>query len=115
MADPKISAELATAIGDAPGDQPVEVVVELTPAAPPAGPADRSARLAALRSGFESEAAAVVEAIRDAGGDVLGSAWLNQTVRARLPRRGLDALCRLGQVRRLDRPRPLRRDEPPDR
>jgi hypothetical protein len=108
MSDAKISPALSEALGAAAEDDVVEVVVELAmpaggerAAAQPGG--DRAARVAAARSGFERESAPVEAAIRRAGGEVVSRAWLNQTVLARLPRRALDAVCGLRQVRRLDR------------
>lgn len=111
MTDPKISAALSDALAGAADDAMVDVVVELVPEAAPAGPS-RAERMAALQSGFASEAAPVEDAIRRAGGEVVGRAWLNQTLLARVPAPAVDAVCRLRQVRRMDRARRLEPEQP---
>jgi hypothetical protein len=109
MPDAKITPALADTVADQRDDDLVEIVVELAAAAPPVT-GTRAARVEAMKSGFAAEAAPVEEAIRRAGGEVVSRAWLNQTMVARVPCGALDDVCRLGEVRRLDRPRRLEPD-----
>ena len=94
-------------------DQPLEVVVELQPVPiPTAG--TRQERMAAMQRTFERDLAAVSRQIEAAGGDVLGGAWLNRTVRGRLPADQVGRLAEEEAVVRIDLPSTLEPDwQPP--
>ena len=106
-----LSTKLAAALEGRAEDEWVEVVVELAAAPePPSEPSEavsRGAKIAALKRAFEEASTPVSREIEEAGGEVLGSAWLNQTLKARLPCGAVEALAGLAQVRRLDAPRRL--------
>ncbi len=107
MTSMKISAALVDHLANT-SDVNVELVVELKPAEPShVGASSREERIARLREAFEREAAPVEAAIRSAGGKVLERAWLNQTVRARVPRTAVEVLAALDEVFLLDLPRAL--------
>ena len=83
----KVTDDLASRIEAADEDAVVEIVVELravdeNESAPTA---DRRAAVAARKEGFRAAAAPVVDAIVSSGGEVIGEAWINQTLRARVP------------------------------
>lgn len=103
----KISAPLADHLASAPeGD--VELIVELQPISPSqVGAGSREDYIATLRDAFEREAAPVEAVIRAGGGEVLGGAWINQTLRARVPAGNVRDLAGLGEVALLDLPRAL--------
>jgi hypothetical protein len=79
-------------------DELVDVVVELRD--------DPSAEqtMPALRASFESAAAPVAETIEQLGGSVAETAWINRTMRARVPARRLPELERHESVTGLDVP-----------
>lgn len=104
----KVSPGLARSLEHAGGDELVELVVELQPiAAVPARAAPRAERIASLREAFQREAAPVEAAIRSGGGEVVGAAWINQMLRARVPAGCVAGLAALDEVLLLDVPRPL--------
>ncbi len=108
----KLSATLADRLDHADAADLVEVVVELQ-AAPPAGTGDgmpRAARIAAARDAFGVASYPVERAIQSAGGEVVDAAWINQTVRAKLPASAVASLVKLHEVRLLDLPRTLTAD-----
>jgi hypothetical protein len=107
----KLSPSLAGHLEQAGRDDLVDLVLELHPAAAPeTGGASRSERVAAAREAFAQGAAPVEHAVHSAGGQVLDSAWINQTLRARVPAGAVAGLARLDAVRVLDLPHALRRE-----
>lgn len=107
----KLKSSLVGRLARANESELVDIVLELRPQAassPEPETGSRSDRVAARKEAFVRIAAPVEEAIRQAGGEVTGSAWINQTVRARVPARGVKDLCAHEEVRAVDAPRLLR-------
>jgi hypothetical protein len=103
MAD-KVTPRLAERLSTGPDD--VEVIVELRPLDRPDG-GTRQERVAALRDSFAAELGPVAEQITAAGGEVLESAWINQTLRVRLPAAAVDEVAASATVIRIDLPTTL--------
>src|SRR5690242_11899120 len=81
----------------------IEVVVELRPVdVATLPPGSRHERVAALQAAFQRELAPVAERIEAAGGTVLETAWLNQTLRSRLPASALAAVADDPAVHAID-------------
>jgi hypothetical protein len=99
-----ITPALRSAAAGEPDDGLLDVVVELAP--DPSVP--RS--VDALREAFAQAAAPVQEAIEGLGGSVVDGAWINRTLRARVPAGRLDAVSSLEAVRALDVPHTLKPD-----
>ena len=99
--DRKVTTALEADVERHGNGEPIDVVVELTPTPSPAS-GSRGERIAQARSAFERQADAVRRVIVDAGGEVLGSAWINQTLRTRLPKQLLEQLVLDDRVARLD-------------
>ncbi|MFP5317386.1 MAG: hypothetical protein ACLGI2_03720 [Acidimicrobiia bacterium] len=94
-------------------DELVDVVIEVAGPSPEhtaPGPS-RSARAAALGDAFARAAGPVERAVEAAGGVVTGRAWVNGTVRARVPAAALETLAALDGVVSLGPPRPLAPDD----
>ena len=105
----KISAELASQLEASGEDGVVEVVVELEPpnGQAPVEPADRQAAIAALKEGFQAVAEPVEQAIVSNGGEITGKAWINRTLRARVPARSVPFIVEQDAVAAVTVPRPL--------
>jgi hypothetical protein len=102
----KLTSGMAERVAHAGGGVRLDVIVELQPfTLPDSG--TREARIAWLRTRFDEEARPVLAAIHAAGGEVLGTAWINHTLRARLPVESVTALAELPEVFRIDVPRAL--------
>ena len=105
----KIRPELARAIQQSSGDQMLELIVELDsalappPKAPPA--ASRAARIAAAQESFSEQLRPVEQLIQDGGGEVLERAWINSSVRARVPANFVPKLSRATEIAVRSRPR----------
>ena len=111
MADAlKVSEDLVAALESAGDDELVDVVVELAPSAAPDEGLSRAEKIAARKEAFDRDGGPVVAAIQGAGGEVLGVAWINQTMKARVPRRAVEALADLEEVTQLDATRALELD-----
>ena len=104
-----IKPDLASQIDAADDESLLDVVVELeAPSARAAVPTgDRAAVMAQMKETFRTTADPVIELIVAKGGEVLGEAWLNQTLRARVPARSVTELSSADGVTALDVPRQI--------
>jgi hypothetical protein len=64
----------------------------------------RSERIAELKESFNRDVEPLEEIIRGVGGEVTGSAWINQTVRARVPAEKIKELAAHEKVQVVDLP-----------
>lgn len=103
----KLTPELSARAASAGDDQHLEVVIELDAGDVP-GPGRAS--IEGRRSAFELEAQPLERAVVAAGGKVLGTAWLNRTLKAQVPAGSLRALSELRNVKALDVPHALHID-----
>jgi len=106
MAPSKLSESLRERLAIAAAGEMLEIVLELQPIPLPRE-GSRAERIAWLRAAFEREAEPVAAAIRAASGEVLGLAWVNQTILARVPARRVARLAELDQISVADLPRTL--------
>lgn len=110
MSAEKLSAELAAQLASVGPEELIDVICEMEePTGEDAGQ-DRSARIAARKRTFGEAARPVETLVEDLGGVVLDRAWINRTLRARVPAGQLDALARAEGVRRIDVPRRIESD-----
>lgn len=112
MSEKKISAGLKDYLQQNRNQAHVEVVLELTPLPDDTGAqyATRSAKMASYQQAFAQSLEPVKDLILRQGGDVLDAAWLNQTVKVKLPVDSLSQLAQLSQVTAIDLPHPLSAD-----
>jgi hypothetical protein len=108
----KITPRLASTLRDADDESLLDVIVEMSGESPepPELPVSRTERIAALRSDFSRRAEPVEALIRTLGGHVVDKAWLNHTLRARLPRKSVVRLEETGDVAAIDAPEPISRE-----
>jgi hypothetical protein len=103
----KVTAALAERLEGA-DDALVDVVVELaTPPAFESAGGTRSEQVAVMKESFGREVRPVESVIRESGGVVIDTAWLNQTVRAKVPVEAVRRLCEVDSVAVIDAPRGL--------
>lgn len=93
----KITPELESRAESEADDALLDVIVEL------AGPAQR-ATVDETKAAFRENAEPVAQAITGLGGEVQGEAWINSTLKARIPARGLRDLSNIEAVAALDVP-----------
>lgn len=102
----KVSPRLRAKLDAADSDHDIDVVIELKrPALPTVG--SRSQKVAAAKELFDREAAPVTERISAAGGEVVGTAWINSTIRTKLRAEQVEDLATDDRVVALDLPRQL--------
>lgn len=70
----------------------------------------RTARISIREAEFEKLSAPVRELIHSLGGQVLGQAWINNTLKARVPAGALETLDSAENVRLVDLSHRLKRD-----
>jgi hypothetical protein len=109
----KLTPSLAARLDQASPAEVLDIIVELRPPdeqAATSQPRSRAEKISAAKDAFSHAVSPVEEAIHDMGGEVTGLAWINQTVRARVPAEGVGQLTDLDRVASLDTPHPLRAD-----
>lgn len=102
----KLSPRVTERLASLEERSPVEVVVEMQPVAVPST-GSRTSRIEAVKAGFEQELRGVAERIAAVGGEVLDTAWINQTVRSSIPAAELVRVAEEDAVVAIDLPRPL--------
>lgn len=107
MGDGKFTQVLAGQLGQRAKSDVVEVVVELR--APPETDKalPRQQRMANMKEKFELEMGPVERAIARIGGTVIDRAWINHSLKARLPIGALTQLTELPEVAAIDMPRSI--------
>jgi hypothetical protein len=110
----KLSPQLRQELDAVEASSQVEVIVELQPVEMPKA-ASRQERMAAMKEGFERELRPVAERIIQAGGQVLETAWLNQTVRSRIPAHEVSHVAEHETVSGIDLPHKLEPETQPTR
>jgi hypothetical protein len=108
----KVTPEAMAKIKSDEGDT-VELIVELNCEPGDAGAgSSRAERVAAARRVFDAVATGVSERIAELGGEVVDRAWINQTLRSRLPRESVEVLADDDDVLLVDALRELDLDVP---
>ena len=100
----KIRPELAAEVGAAESSKLLDVIVELD-----ANP-DEATDMATAKEAFERAALPVSEAISGYGGQVLEGAWINNTLRARMPAKAVSDLAGTAGVSAVDVPHAIEPD-----
>lgn len=110
--DGKVTEQLLEAIEKSHASEMLDVVIELRPENEPKTQQSqsRAEKIAALKTNFMRDLAPVEEAVRNAGGELTGQAWINRTVRARVPTDCVQKLSEQEQVAKLDVPHTIEQD-----
>ena len=95
---PKITSDLAAEVDAVDDANLLDVIVELD------GDLDEAPDIAAAKAAFERAAEPVSEVISGSGGEVLEGAWINHTLRARVPARAVTAIAAADGVSVVDVP-----------
>ncbi len=67
----------------------------------------RQERISALQKNFDQSSKSIETAINEAGGEVVGKAWINQTLKARVPVECVKDLSEREEVTTVDVPQPI--------
>lgn len=102
----KVTRELAETVAARNDDEEVDVVLELQPVPMP-GEGSRSERVVAMKQAFEQSATGLRRTITELGGEVVDTAWINQTLRTRVPKGALQGLEADKRIVALDAPRTI--------
>lgn len=105
----KLGTALAEELRLHPEGESLEIIVELEPQEADEMPAGLSRRevFSFKEASFERRVAPIEAVIRHQGGTPLGKAWINDTLKARLPRPTIADLAQRSEIARVDLPRPL--------
>ncbi len=105
----KLTAQLAERVEKSDAAEMLDVVVEFNHPTNTTTQKimSRSERISALKENFAKQSAPVEEAIQQAGGEVLGKAWINQTLKARLPVKSVSPVSEHAEINVLDLPETL--------
>jgi hypothetical protein len=107
--NPKLSEQLRAQLTQPDASDILEVIIELHDASePPAQQTQsRQEKIAALKESFAREIAPLEDMVRSLGGEVTGHAWINRSVRARLPLEKVKQLSASEQIAKIDLPHRL--------
>jgi SMC interacting uncharacterized protein involved in chromosome segregation len=103
----KVSEELLKTLRNSKSNEPLEVVVELDSIPTVNRNLDRSIRVEKLKESFSGAAGQIKAVINELGGKVIQEAWINQTLYARMPSRGVDPLSEVEGVKKVSLPHHL--------
>jgi hypothetical protein len=109
MSIQKLTDKLVEHIESTVAGDMLDIIVELDPARGQeimSGSAElsRQDRISKLREDFTDQAAAVAAAIEKAGGEVLDHAWINKTLKVRVPVESIDRITEDKEVTAVDLP-----------
>lgn len=109
MSIAKLTEKLAQHIEKTSGADMVDIIVELDPARGQeimSGSAELSRQdcIAKLKEDFTDQASAVAAAIEKAGGEILDHAWINKTLKVRVPVESIDRITADKEVTAIDLP-----------
>lgn len=106
----KLTPEVAALIDRTGDDDWLEVIVELEPDQKSEAGLEtksRTEKIAALKEEFLQNISPLEETVRKLGGEITGRAWINRSVRVRVPARNIKELAKVGGVAILDVPHRL--------
>ena len=108
----KLTKELRERLEQVPSDSLVEVIVEISGAESTAvrAGASRADLIATRRQQFLDTVAPVERQVHSIGGEVIDHAWVNQTLRVRVPAGNVDQLTEPDCVASVDAPARLTRE-----
>lgn len=108
----KLSEQLQQQLAQPDAPDMLDIIIELqnSTESEGAGKQSRQEKIAAMKESFDRDVAPIDKAVRDLGGDLSGHAWINRTVRARVPAQGLKALSAQELIARIDVPHELEPD-----
>lgn len=108
----KVTEQLRKELERSDAPELLDVVIELRPESEPKAlqPQSRAEKIAALKESFIRDLRPVEQAVRNAGGELTGQAWINRTVRARVPLDCVKQLSEQEQVAKVDVPHAIEQD-----
>jgi hypothetical protein len=104
----ELHPRLRTVLENPTASDSLVVIIELpTVVVEPRG--SRSERTARAMSAFRAIADPVKAAVERLGGEVIDEAWINSTIKCRIPATALNALAGRDDIKKIDLPRSLAR------
>lgn len=112
MSIQKLTTKLAEHIEKTGVGDMLEIIVELDPKRGQkiisgSGEISRQDRIAKLQEDFAEQSATVVAKIAEAGGEILGQAWINKTLKVRVPVESIDLISDDEEVAAVDLPKEI--------
>ena len=105
----KLSAQLGQVLQSKDPSDFVEVIVELYPSEEPeaATAQTRDEKIAQSKRAFDLRIVPLHETIKSIGGEITGQAWINETLRVRVPADKVSVLSDHAEVAKIDVPHRL--------
>ena len=107
----KVTSDLESRVGRSDNAQLLDVVVELHPVEPLHYAGHPQAKMQALKEAFERSSTDVERTILAEGGEVVDRAWINRTVRARIPAKAIASLAQHDEISVIDVPHAIEPDQ----
>jgi hypothetical protein len=108
----KIANSLKTFLDKSHAEKEIEIVIELTPIAhtSESKKLSRTENIENLKKAFNIELQPIANEISNHGGNIINSAWINQTVNAKVSSKCINELVQLKEVTAIDLPKYLTKD-----
>lgn len=107
----KVTSDLESRLQGSDDAQLLDVVVELRGSVPTQHGGSRLAQMQALKDAFERSAADVERVVMAEGGEVVDRAWINRTVRIRVPAKAISRLAEHDEISVIDVPHAIKPDQ----
>lgn len=90
---------------------PIEVIVELkNDPNHLASLISRQAKITNIKISFSEQLESINNVLKNTGGIILDTAWINKTIKVRIPVNGLNELANIQSIKIIDLPHQIRRD-----
>lgn len=109
----KLTSQLSKYINSSKDKELFDIIVELTPQTDEAKinkSLSRQEKIIIMQKDFAKQSEPVESTITDAGGEVVGRAWINKTIKARVPAKSLKDISEHEDVLSVDIPNQLNED-----
>lgn len=104
MAMKKLSENLDAQVSECAEDDLLDVVVELRQIEPPKSGGSQQEKIAEIKKSFDELSGDVEKQVTESGGTVLDRAWINQTLRAKMPAKTILKIAEHQDVQLIDVP-----------
>lgn len=115
MAQTKLTADLSRHLEQTKESEILDIIIEIEPKnslsdLPENENLSRQEKIAARQQNFVKQSADVENAVRQVGGEVVGRAWINQTLKARVPASSVKKISEHQNIFTVDIPKLMEKD-----
>lgn len=115
MAHSKLSADLLQHLENSKDTEMLDIIIEVSPdensnSLSEDSKLTRQERIAVRRDSFVQQSAPIETAVQEEGGEITDRAWINQTLKARIPAKAVKKISEQQNIYNLAIPRAIEKD-----